>query len=389
MSDMQRKHVFNRAFLTLAVIVQVACTSVHSWKRSTDNTNSKQPDDRFVSGRFEKVCDLPFQEEYCRTGFQFVNERDGWIFCGNSLSRTSNGGKSWENINVASDKNFTYVEFEFVSPQIGWKYARDAMQKTGDGGLTWTPVNIPIQKNKGLISSTCWLDNENQWIAGGVFEPIPLSQSKKFIEQRYWGEQGTALSRAIFFTNDGGKTWRKQQAKSLIGSEFFLYVSKQKEIWAISGTELFHLIAGRWEETDFIKSSCGNHGLLTTVGLSQKHGDIYGISSIYFADKLHGWLSFSNGYVAKTTDGGQSWCDLLEPDVLQEETDDRSFFWEMYFADTATGWGRTDSGKLYETKDGGSTWIRLHSDMKFSSMCFLDAQNGWVIAQEGLFRIQL
>jgi photosystem II stability/assembly factor-like uncharacterized protein len=168
-----------------------------------------------------------------------------------------------------------------------------------------------------------------------------------------------------------------------------LYISKQRETWAIGGTHLFHLREGQWNKVDFTKSQCVNRHLLETTTTGNAYGDFYGITDMTFANERDGWIGFENGSMAKTTDGGQTWCDLLPPDAIKDETGLRLFFFHIYFADANHGWGLATRDKLYETNDGGRTWSRIDSDVKFSYMYFLDAKHGWAIAKEGVFRIVL
>jgi photosystem II stability/assembly factor-like uncharacterized protein len=57
----------------------------------------------------------------------------------------------------------------------------------------------------------------------------------------------------------------------------------------------------------------------------------------------------SQRYVAKTTDGGDTWKEI----PLVDQHDVRQF--GVAFADERTGWVGTTNGG-YQTEDGGATW---------------------------------
>jgi photosystem II stability/assembly factor-like uncharacterized protein len=389
MPESYGKETLLGVILAIATIVTVNCALLYPSEKFSRDMGTERQNINLLSNRFEQVSELPTQDQYCPDGFQFVHENYGWIFCNGNLWRTSDSGKSWENIYV--DSSGEYAEFKFINSQIGWKHTRSMLLKTENGGHTWVTVkDAPIKPEKGVIGSVSLLDNGKQgWIAGGVFESISQRQVEKIENQYYFGENNSALKRAIFHTTDSGKTWQKQPIKTQVGSEFSLYISKQGQVWAWSHTELFHQKREQWEKIDFEKSSCANQYLKETATKGNTLGDFYGIVTIYFTDSIHGWLSFENGFLAKTTDGGQTWCDLLKPRALQEKANERIFFREIYFTDSNTGWGLTSGGQLYETKDGGTIWLKIESSIQFSSMYFLDSQHGWVISKEGLFRILL
>lgn len=84
----------------------------------------------------------------------------------------------------------------------------------------------------------------------------------------------------------------------------------------------------------------------------------------------------SQGYVARTTDGGQTWRDVLTPagegvaasDFLNTET-----------AWVATGGPGTANPPLYRTTDGGQTWQRLGTDPGACALQFVDQIHGWCV----------
>lgn len=391
MVAVQRKRVILGLLIILAAVAGLTCTSIYSIEKPSVIPLAQEQNAKFSSDRFVKLSDFPSQEPQCVTGLQFVNENDGWTFCDGTLWSSSDGGKNWQKIFENDDLDSYTTEIHFISPRVGWKNTRDTLHKTEDGGRTWILLNIPFQAGKGDIGSIHILDAGKQiWLAGGIAVPISSIQLDKTpIAKPYFRGDGTVSKRVIFHSIDGGKTWKQETIESPVGSGCGVYISPDGKIWAIDDTHMFHLKEGQWKKVDFTKSKCVNHYLLEATTTGDRYGDLYGITDLTFADGSNGWIGFENGYMAKTTDGGQTWCDLLPPNTLKDETGLRLFFFHIYFADANHGWGLATSDKLYETNDGGRTWSRIDSDVKFSYMYFLDAKHGWAIAKEGVFRIAL
>ena len=58
------------------------------------------------------------------------------------------------------------------------------------------------------------------------------------------------------------------------------------------------------------------------------------------------------GYVAKTTDGGETWTRLADAGF--------SDLYGIDFADSLTGWAVGESDMIYGTTDGGATWTPVY-----------------------------
>lgn len=84
----------------------------------------------------------------------------------------------------------------------------------------------------------------------------------------------------------------------------------------------------------------------------------------------------SQAYVARTTDGGQSWQDVLVP---PREGVTASDFLDTETAWVATGGPGTSNPPLYRTTDGGRTWQRFGTDPGACSLQFVDQIHGWCV----------
>lgn len=84
----------------------------------------------------------------------------------------------------------------------------------------------------------------------------------------------------------------------------------------------------------------------------------------------------SQAYVARTTDGGQTWRDVLTP---AGEGVAASAFLNTDTAWVATGGPGTAIPPLYRTTDGGQTWQRLGTDPGACQLQFIDEIHGWCV----------
>jgi photosystem II stability/assembly factor-like uncharacterized protein len=77
----------------------------------------------------------------------FLNEKVGWAIgrtwmtngtrrSQGGIFRTSNGGRTWQAVNIGENEPF-FDRIYFVDSQYGWLFSRDNVYRTQDGGKTW------------------------------------------------------------------------------------------------------------------------------------------------------------------------------------------------------------------------------------------------------------
>jgi photosystem II stability/assembly factor-like uncharacterized protein len=371
--------------ICLASATELACGSVSETTRVP--TAEPQPTRSTSLVDIRKVSKLPTDGAYCPDGFQFVDRSNGWTFCNGKLFRTRNGGETWQMVYATTPDEHEFVTFSFVDSRVGCSYTSRWIKRTDDGGSSWEAISNPVRYPHGIIESVRFLrDGKHGWLAASVFHKIPPELRGYGFKPAY-SNGSEALKGTLFQTSDNGKTWREVKIPVSIGTSVnHLYLSDSDELWALGDQCLMRLEDGGWSRVDFKKSECDNSKLLATVGLSEPHSDTFDLVEISFADQGHGWISFSNGFLARTTDAGHSWCDLLYPNQIQAEPNENSTFARLSFTDPNNGWGLTRGGKLYRTIDGGSNWERADTNLKFSDMLLLDAQQALLISKDSLYR---
>lgn len=336
-----------------------------------------------------RLGDVPHGEN--RFKLQFLSEEEGWLGNGKTLWRTTDGGKSWL---LAFSGEHTWdildriEELHFINAQTGWMLVSpDSIYKTKDAGFTWTQLRV-----EGMVIRSVQLLNDGirGWAAGEMYRPI--SRKDAGVPGQLVSSDGKkVLYPALFRTEDGGTTWSPEFLPSGEGRLLHLSFLDADHGWATSDGEVFYLdnSANRWRAVDYSKGNCPNRLLLKTTQWDRQDGDAYYPVAMYFVDSNLGWLSFQNGYVAKTTDGGKTWCDLLDPKNVWPDSVGLTFFSKFYFHDETTGCALGADGTIRQTNDGGANWKVVNNDTRFDDMCFPDRGTGWAVGKHGLFRISL
>ena len=117
-------------------------------------------------------------------------------------------------------------------------------------------------------------------------------------------------------------------------------------------------------------------------------------TGISFVDQRDGFLLFSCGLIARSEDGGKTWCGL--PELPDSSTCKDCYlgiqrqFRRVLFRDIDNGLALDGQGFLYETIDGGTSWQRLDTSITFGSIGYMNDANAWVISKENeLVRVSL
>jgi photosystem II stability/assembly factor-like uncharacterized protein len=85
------------------------------------------------------------------------------------------------------------------------------------------------------------------------------------------------------------------------------------------------------------------------ITFAKQFSAVTALNSIYFWNELYGLIVGDSGYIAKTTDGGNTWVQKQNPDQLNRKIND---FYLVSFFGFAVG----DNGLILETTDAGETW---------------------------------
>jgi len=213
----------------------------------------------------------------------------------------------------------------------------DALQeflKTEDGGRTWVEQPKPLTDYpSGELRTIRFLKGGKiGWAGGGIYRPLTRDEERTGVPRNISDPPShSVLKPAISYTEDGGKTWLRQSIPNDSGRiSGFTFLNEQQGL-AFENSGLFYTTNGgkQWKRVDF-KKSCTD----------ERHLEGYDMSplEVFFLDSRNAWLTFEHGRIAKSSDGGQSWCDLLGPDSLKFDYYER-YFKKIHFTDSLHGFG--------------------------------------------------
>ena len=105
---------------------------------------------------------------------------------------------------------------------------------------------------------------------------------------------------------------------------------------------------------------------------------------IYFLNERDGW-GVTETQIVRTNDGGITWYNVTPPDVIET-----GYSVDVFVLDNNHVWMQKPDfdkypygGFLYRTSDGGITWTLFNSPFSGGYINFLDANNGWALADLG------
>ncbi|MBI9072506.1 MAG: T9SS type A sorting domain-containing protein [Melioribacteraceae bacterium] len=254
----------------------------------------------------------------------FLNRDVGGIVKNDStISITSNGGLSWENISFGDDEKLS--KLQFVYENDCWVLGVKNLYFTNDGGSTWF----------SLFSITDELVKTFHFI----------NRTVGFIGM-HQGE-GNDFNSAIYYTNNSGASWYKSEIDSIFQSAVFdfSFVSVSDGIANSGGTAYKTIDGGKsWKKLPIGAGNIVGLYDLVNCKLFEKNCIVLGAS---YADYV------AVGYYIKSTDGGITWGNINSNHTfLFGITDD-------YLLNEDSIWASTPSNS-YFSENGGQTWDTLN-----------------------------
>ncbi len=108
------------------------------------------------------------------------------------------------------------------------------------------------------------------------------------------------------------------------------------------------------------------------------------IVRIEMMDEVDGW-AITETQIIRTNDGGVTWYDVTPPGLTQAGYSVFVDFLDMYhgWIQVADPQNYPFGGRLHRTSDGGTTWESFPTPFSAGDLEFLDANNGWMLADLG------
>lgn len=105
---------------------------------------------------------------------------------------------------------------------------------------------------------------------------------------------------------------------------------------------------------------------------------VFSLRAIQFVNSSLGFcvgINWAYGFICKTIDGGNTWDTLTlnNPAITVE-------FSDVYFLDANTGFCSSDEGHIHKTTDGGNTWTSVHfAGISINDITFINTTTGFAV----------
>lgn len=371
----------------------------------------------------------------------FIDNSTGYVVGGGLSSsccavvfKTTNSGDTWKRVkNDLMDKllyDNWFMSVHFLDSSAGFISGwYGLLLKTIDAGNNWVKLETPI---KGEIFSVRFTDINTGYIAGGTSEGFKsiickttdggLTWEEEYVKEGYPVRAIIALDSnnliavgfngGIFKSTDAGNTWRSNiltfydlssvffinEATGFItGYNTYLKTTNSGTNWVSmtfnENTSLYKInylnnkfgaMIGNDKEGYIIHSDSQNEGYVRPNFISNHE-----YRKFFFVDSNTAFASGvrndivtidynSSGFVDKTTDGGNTWFNLIE-DVAYGIQD-------IFFHNANTGFGVSSrEGTFFKTTNAGVNWQRrkIDSNNIIHNITFTDANTGYVSGFNG------
>ncbi len=277
------------------------------------------------------------------TSVDFVNTNVGYVVGSEGIIlKTTDGGTTWKKLTSTTDKNLYSVSF--VDENLGFAVGDNAtILKTSNGGNTWIKqisyTTNNLSKVKFINSTTGYIIGEKGTILKTVTSGLVwltvnittthditafslINDNKIFIGDK-WG--------FIYKTTNGGNSWDLVKPGNYNNDEIISLNFLDEQV----GIYINYL------------------GIYKTLNGGLNWNKIFDISIIlrqlFFVNKTIGFVVGNNGFVYKTTNGGNSWINKISYDVNSLN--------KIKFISSNIGFAIGNNNKFLKTTDGGKNWI--------------------------------
>src|SRR4030095_12090959 len=318
-------------------------------------------------------------------GFYFINDNTGYL-AGNTnfkVMKTTNSGNNWAPVTNIGTPGSTSFFAVYASDTNNIKVASTAgnVYMTTNGGMNWTTSNVGsgldlnaikfIDLNTGYICG--WNGLFRYTTNGGMNWAGSIPSSSSFLNIAVSGGEvyvsGYSSTGNVYKSTNNGNTWdtlNYSYASTVPGFLAFGF-DKNGSNMAVTGTY-----------GEMIRSTNNGANWSTMVyrkSLANMNGDLY-------VEKSNGRIIACgvnldlNDDVIVSSDGGVNWFTPgLTPNI---------YYVSLGMVNSSTGYLGGRDGYLFKTSNGGSSWTQLSPNPVLGSywlqsMEFVNASTGWIV----------
>ena len=240
----------------------------------------------------------------------FSSAARGWLIYSGELKTTADGGLSWARAQVPAEMA-ELEDVHFVSATHGWAITHNGrLYATRDGGQSWAAAPQPagasmsaqrvrffderngvLVVNEGNIDTSVWHSNDGgqTWRAtnfkrggGGVMSALVHADARTV-----WMSGQRVVGESLWKSSDAGATWQPVAAPTEASIVLMHFVDAQRG-WVYGDGALFATEDGglTWRRQ-------------TTAGLGT------GLTAMFWIDAKTGWLGGPDGALLATATGGR------------------------------------------------------------------------------------
>ncbi|TDB68851.1 WD40/YVTN/BNR-like repeat-containing protein [Arundinibacter roseus] len=360
----------------------------------------------------------------------FVNTSIGIASGGGQTLRTTNGGDTWENLNINAGFRDVYI----YPDGTGWGLTSSTAYYTADFGQSWTSsgsfsadfsaraasispaagfavglhgflarlippqscasASITISPNHSpdfLLTSSVTnyiCNNESitltaancngtvRWSTGQTSSSITVSPQTTTVYQATCDMGGNCPLERSLTVGVQSKPLLSASAGPLCANDsVILQSSVLPVIWKKNGEMLpAHTASGQLlalQEGTYTAENTPVWSAILPLPSTQD------FQAVFFSTSQIGYAAGKEGTVYKTTNGGALWQKLTAPSSES--------LISLHFISPDTGWLLASSGTVYRTTDGGQNWASAPGNVltPAQKIWFSDASNGWITGSNG------
>jgi len=291
----------------------------------------------------------------------FLNEKIGWAINNNQLWQTKNAGKTWTLLNDQIPAQGFYFDISFLNPDQGWSVSEGKIYQTSDGGVTWQEIHN--QPNSTLTAIS--MKGDKGFVVGNSL-PVGGLILKTVDGGNRWTLVMETNSSLYDITFQGKNGWAVGFDNTILHTtdEGESWLPQVEPSYTYSDLQLFKtgegflLANGISARSSLLVTTDGGKNFTTPTTLP------HGYNQLQFLSPKQGWVAGRS--LAETKDAGANFQELSVPGKIRS----------LFFLDAETGFVGADN-HLFKTVDGGSTWERKLTADDSIGIYFADRQNGW------------